>query len=363
MAGLGPCPFAGQMLADLGARVILVERNTRRDFTGVVNRRGKLSICLDLKSASGREIVLRLAEKSDVLIEGYRPGVMERLGLGPQELRSKNPRIVYGRMTGWGQEGPLSHSAGHDITYLAITGALHAMGEQGRPPVPPLNLVADYGGGSMMLLTGVLAALIERASSGAGQVVDAAMVDGVPAMMGLIHSMIGSGLWTSRRGDNLLDGGAPFYRCYDTADGKFVGVGALEPQFFALLLEGTGLDPAWRHAQMDKQRWPELAGELEAAFLTRTRDQWAAVFESTDACVAPVLDFSEAATHSHNVARGTFFERDGVVQAAPAPRFPASNRELPQSSPAPGANYRDILADCGYSEAEIAALRAEGAVL
>ncbi len=258
----------------------------------------------------GREIVLRLAGKSDVLIEGYRPGVMERLGLGPRELMAANPRIVYGRMTGWGQEGPLSHSAGHDITYLAITGALHAMGEPGRPPVPPLNLVADYGGGSMMLVTGILAALIERASSGAGQVVDAAMVDGVPAMMGLIHSMIGSDLWTGRRGDNLLDGGAPFYRCYGTSDGKFVAVGALEPQFFALLLEGTGLDPAWRNAQMDRQRWPELAAELDAAFRTRTRDEWAAAFEGTDACVAPVLDFSEAAKHSHNVARGTYFERE-----------------------------------------------------
>jgi alpha-methylacyl-CoA racemase len=346
----------------MGATVIVVDRKKGRDFTGLVNGRGKHFVRADLKSQAGRDMVLRLSEKADVLIEGFRPGVMERLGLGPEELLACNPRLVYGRMTGWGQDGPLAATAGHDITYLAITGALHAMGEPGRPPVPPLNLVADYGGGSMMLLAGVLAALVERGASGKGQVVDAAMVDGVPAMMALVHSMLATGLWSARRGDNLLDGAAPFYRCYETADGKYVAVGALEPQFFAILAEKTGLDPAWRQAQMDKAGWPEMAGELARIFLTRSRDEWASIFEASDGCVAPVLDFAEAAAHPHNVSRGVFFEEDGVVQAAPAPRFSRSTRELPRSSGSPVANFEAVLSRLGYASAEIAQLRDEGAI-
>jgi alpha-methylacyl-CoA racemase len=362
MAGLGPCPFAGQMLADLGATVIVVERHKGKDFTGRVNRRGKQSVRVDLKSDAGREIVLRLCERADVLIEGYRPGVMERLGLGPDDAAARNPRLVFGRMTGWGQHGPLAASAGHDITYLAITGALHAMGEPGRPPVPPLNLVADYGGGSMLLLAGVLAALVERGASGKGQVVDAAMIDGIPAMMALIHSMLATGAWTGRRGDNLLDGGAPFYRCYETADGRYVAVGALEPQFFAILVEKTGLDPGWRLAQMDKRRWPQMAGELSAAFASRSRDEWAAIFEDTDGCVAPVLDFTEAAAHPHNVARGVFFESGGVVQAAPAPRFSRTRCDLPELAPDSASNGGAILSRLGYSADEVAQLLAGGTV-
>ncbi len=362
MAGLGPCPFAGQMLADLGASVIVVDRVAGGDLSREVNRRGKRSIALDLKSTGGREIVMRLAQDADVLIEGFRPGVMERLGLGPQEVCARNPRLVYGRMTGWGQQGPLAASAGHDITYLAITGALHAMGEAGRPPVPPLNLVADYGGGSMMLVAGVLAALVERGVSGKGQVIDAAMVDGVPAMMGLLFTMRAGGLWSDKRGDNLLDGAAPFYRCYETADGKFMAVGALEPQFFALLLEGCGMDPDWRKAQMDKRRWPEMTRAFADVFASRTRDEWSAIFEGTDACVAPVLDHAEAAAHPHNGARKIFSAANGVMQAAPAPRFSRSECAMPKPAGSAGADGEAILSRFGYSADEVAKLRAEGAL-
>jgi len=362
MAGLGPCPFAGQMLSDLGAAVIVVDRLAGGDLSREVNRRAKRSIALDLKSPGGREIVLRLAQNADVLIEGYRPGVMERLGLGPDEICARNRRLVYGRMTGWGQHGSLAASAGHDITYLAITGALHAMGEAGRPPVPPLNLVADYGGGSMMLVAGVLAALVERGVSGKGQVIDAAMVDGVPAMMGLLFSMRANGLWSDKRGSNLLDGGAPFYRCYETADGRFVAVGALEPQFFALLLEGCGMDPDWRKAQMDKRRWSEMTRAFAEVFAGRTRDEWARIFEGTDACVAPVLDHAEAAAHPHNQSRRIFQERGGVMQAAPAPRFSRTECALPEPAAIAGADGPAILAQLGYSAVEVAKLRAEGAL-
>jgi alpha-methylacyl-CoA racemase len=362
MAGLGPCPFAGQMLADLGASVIVVDRQAGDDLSREVNRRGKRSIALDLKSQGGKEIVLRLAGKADVLIEGYRPGVMERLGLGPRETCARNSRLVYGRMTGWGQHGPLAASAGHDITYLAITGALHAMGEADKPPVPPLNLVADYGGGSMMLVAGVLAALVERGVSGKGQVVDAAMVDGVPAMLGLLFSMRAGGLWSERRADNLLDGAAPFYRCYEAGDGKFVAVGALEPQFFAVLIEKSGMDPDWCTAQMDKRRWPEMTRAFARAFAARTRDEWAAIFEGTDGCVAPVLDFDEAAVHPHNASRDVFRERNGVMQAAPAPRFSRSECAMPDPAGISGADREEVLSHLGFSPDEMARLRAEGAL-
>lgn len=362
MAGLGPCPLAGQLLADMGASVTVVDRKSGEDFSRDVNRRGKRSIAVNLKSEAGRGVVERLVERADVLIEGFRPGVMERLGLGPEALLVRNGRLVYGRMTGWGQDGPLAQAAGHDLNYLAITGSLHAMGEPGRPPSPPLNFVADYGGGSMFLLAGVLAALVERSTSGKGQVIDAAMVDGVPALIGLVHTMIGQGLWTNRRGDNLLDGGAPFYRCYAAADGKFVSVGALEPQFFAILVDRTGISQGWKKAQMDKRCWPEMAAALQTAFGSKTRDEWTAIFEGSDACVAPVLDWEEAPRHPHMAARGNLVDIGGVTQAAPAPRFSRSAPPLPQPGTSSGADFDTVLAEAGYGEADIAGLRAAGAL-
>ncbi len=362
MAGLGPCPFAGQMLADLGGEVVVIDRDAGGDFSGDINRRGKKSIAVNLKAAGARELVLSLCRSADVLIEGFRPGVMERLGLGPDAVHAANPALVYGRMTGWGQSGPLANSAGHDITYLAITGALHAMGEAGKPPVPPLNLVADYGGGSMFLLAGLLAALFERSKSGKGQVVDAAMVDGVPAMMGLVHTMLGAGLWQNRRESNLLDGGAPFYRCYATADGKFVAVGALEPQFYAILVEKTGLDPAWLRRQMDTRLWAEQAAALAAAFAGRSRDEWAALFEGTDGCVAAVLDLEEAARHPHNAARGIFQRQPHGLAAAPAPRFSRSQPAVPVQAGTSGGDGRDILSQSGFSASEIDELERSGAL-
>lgn len=360
MAGLGPCPLAGQLLADLGAEVVVIDRGSGQRFDREVNRRGKKSIALDLKQTAAADVVVRLATSADVLIEGFRPGVMERLGIGPDSCLAANPALVYGRMTGWGQEGPLASSAGHDINYLSLTGALHAMGEAGRPPVPPLNLVADYGGGAMFLVAGVLAALFERSRSGKGQVVDAAMVDGVPAMMGLIHTMIGNGGWTKLRGDNLLDGGAPFYRCYATSDGKYVSVGALEPQFFAELVEKTGLDRKWLKDRMDKSKWSELAGLFETTFASRTRDEWVAVFEGSDACFAPILDWEEATCHPHMDARGVFFAAGGVNQASPAPRFSRSRPRQPAPASASGGDTDAVLRAAGYDEAAIAQFRTTG---
>lgn len=334
-SGLGPAPLAGQLLADLGADVITVDRRAAPADPTDINRRGKRSVVLDLKSAQGLADARRLIASAGVLIEGFRPGVMERLGLGPDDCAQT---LVYARMTGWGQEGPLAQTAGHDINYLALTGALHAMGEADRPPVPPLNLVADYGGGTMFLLLGILSAVIERGVSGKGQVVDAAMVDGVPAMMGLIHGMLAQGRWSEARGVNWLDGGAPFYRCYTCACGGYISVGALEPQFHALLLEKAGLPAAHQADQNDAAQWPDRAAQYAAAFARKSRDEWAAFFEGTDACVAPVLPFSQARFHPHMAARQTLVAPDGVLQAAPAPRF---SRSAPASPHPP----RDIGAD------------------
>ena len=317
-SGLGPAPLAGQLLADLGAQVTTVDRAAVPDDPTDINRRGKKSAVLDLKSETGLEAARDLIAQSDVLIEGFRPGVMERLGLGPQTCPET---LIYARMTGWGQTGPWAHVAGHDINYLGLTGALHAMGTRDAPPVPPLNLVADYGGGTMFLIFGVLAAVIERGVTGKGQVVDAAMVDGVPAMMGLIHAMLAQGKWTEHRSANWLDGAAPFYRCYTCADGKFVAVGALEPQFFAILLDKLKLPADYAKDQNDASIWPDRAAEFARIFATRTRDEWAAVFDGTDACVTPVLTFTEAAEHVHLATRSSLTRRDGVLQSAPAPRF------------------------------------------
>lgn len=320
-SGLGPAPLAGQLLADLGAEVVTIDRAPIVHDPRDINRRGKASKIFDLKSAEGLSAAKAQIARSDVLIEGFRPGVMERLGLGPQDCPES---LIYARMTGWGQSGPWAQMAGHDINYLALSGALHAMGEEGRPPVPPLNLVADYGGGTMFLIFGILAAVIERGISGKGQVVDAAMVDGVPAMMGLIHGMLAKGTWGEARASNWLDGAAPFYRCYTCADGKFVAVGALEPQFYAILLDKLGLPDAYQADQNDAATWPTRTAEFAEVFASKSRDHWAKVFDKTDACVAPVLSFSEVASHPHNAARGTFVTEDDVLQAAPAPRFSRS---------------------------------------
>ena len=356
-AGLGPAPLAGQLLADLGATVIVIDRRSGDADPTDINRRGKRSIALDLKTPEGLAAARRLIAQADMLIEGFRPGVMERLGLGPLDCPD---RLIYGRMTGWGQTGPWATTAGHDINYLAMTGALHAIGPADRPPVVPLNLVADYGGGTMFLIFGLLAALIERGVSGKGQVVDAAMIDGVPAMMGLIHAFIARGQWQATRGSNWLDGASHFYRCYECADGKFISVGALEPQFFAKLLAQARLPEHEAADQYDSDQWPAKQADFAAVFRTRTRDDWAALFEVTDACVAPVLDFSEAVLHPVNRAREVFYEAEGVWQASPAPRFSRSHVARARPPGAPGGDSHAILQDAGYTSDEIAALRDKG---
>lgn len=349
-SGLGPAPLAGQLLADLGADVITVDRKAAPSDPTDINRRGKRSVVLDLKRAAGLEAARRLIAASDVLIEGFRPGVMERLGLGPQDCPE---RLIYARMTGWGQEGPWAQTAGHDINYLALTGALHAMGDADRAPVPPLNLVADYGGGTMFLLLGILSAVIERGISGKGQVVDAAMVDGVPAMMGLIHAMLAQGKWSEARGTNWLDGGAPFYRCYTCACGGYISVGALEPQFHALLLERAGLPNDHQRDQNDAAQWPARRDLYAQAFARKTRDEWAAIFAGSDACVAPVLTFSEARLHPHIAARGTFLAPEGIVQAAPAPRFSRTENAAPAAPGAIGGETKAVLEALGYGADDI----------
>ena len=354
-SGLGPAPLAGQLLADLGAQVVTIDRAHGPADPTDINRRGKRSIVLDLKSPEGLDAARRVINASDVLIEGFRPGVMERLGLGPKECPD---HLIYGRMTGWGQDGPWAQTAGHDINYIALTGALHAMGQGDSPPVPPLNMVADYGGGTMFLLFGVLAAVIERGISGKGQVVDAAMVDGVPAMMGLIHAMLANGTWGEKRADNWLDGAAPFYRCYTCGDGKYISVGALEPQFYAILLRKLGLSEAYLASQNDKTTWATRIEEFAAIFGTKPRDHWAKLFEGTDACVAPVLTFSEAPHHPHMAARGVFRTTQGVVQSATAPRFDRSEPAHDKTSAAIGEDTASVLREVGLSALEIDAILA-----
>ena len=362
MAGLGPGPLAGQLLADLGAEVIVIDRASGPAEPTDINRRNKRSAALNLKSESGREAALRLIAEADALIEGFRPGVMEKLGLGPDICLDRNPRLVFARMTGWGQSGPLAHTAGHDINYLSLTGALAAMGSADRPPMPPLNLVADYGGGAMFLIFGILAALLERQQSGRGQVVDAAMVDGVPAMMGVFHMLLQQGIWDLQRAHNMLDGGAPYYRCYETADGKAIAVGPIEPQFFAELCEKAGLEPLSPRQQNDKDAWPRLNAEYEAVFRSKTRDEWAAIFDGSDACVSPVLTLDEVEQSPHNKARGIFFRQNGVLQAAPAPRFDRTPAGPVRAPAAPGSDTDDLLRNAGYSPEDITAMRADGAL-
>ena len=323
--GLGPVTFAGMVLADLGADVLRLTRSAGAgapvfaDVGGAVLHRGRRPVAVNLKDLDDRNRILDLIGSADGLIEGFRPGVMERLGLGPDVCAARNARLVYGRVTGWGQTGPKAAEVGHDINYIALSGALHAMGEPDRPPRPPLNLIGDYGGGAMMLVTGLLAGLIEAQRTGAGRVVDAAMTDGSALLMSLFHALSDRGLWSDTRGANLLDGGAPFYRCFTCRDGRFVAVGALEPQFYSALLAGLGIS-ADEAPQYDMGAWPALHARLEAIFATRNRDDWAALFEGTDACVTPVLSLGEAPRHPHNAARRTFVA-DGAIQPAMAPRF------------------------------------------
>jgi alpha-methylacyl-CoA racemase len=333
MAGIGPGPFCGMMLADLGADVVCIERPDIEHDATDVTARGKRHVPLDLQTADGIESALSLIVKADMLIEGFRPGVMERLGLGPAACHQFNPKLVYGRMTGWGQTGPLARAAGHDINYIAVTGALHAIGRAGEAPPPPLNYVGDYGGGAMMLAVGLLSALHEARRSGHGQVVDAAMTDGVALLSSLFYGMKAAGRWTAHRGDNLLDGAAHFYDTYACADGRFVSIGALEPKFFSQLCELCGLESEFAAGQMDRSRWPMMKLRLGDVFRTRTRDEWCALLEGSDACFAPVLDFDEAPRHPHNQARGTFITLQGVVQPAPAPRF----SRTPSAQPMPAA--------------------------
>ncbi|MFH9180095.1 CaiB/BaiF CoA transferase family protein [Streptomyces albogriseolus] len=350
LAGIGPGPFAAMLLADLGADVVRVDRpggpglgiDPARDVTN----RNKRSVVVDLKAPDGAARVLDLAERADILIEGYRPGVAERLGVGPEECRARNPRLVYGRMTGWGQGGPLADRAGHDIGYIAVTGALGMTGEPGRPPVAPANLLGDYAGGSLYLVVGVLAALHHARATGTGQVVDAAIVDGTAHLTSMIHGMLAAGVWQDRRGANLLDGGCPYYGTYETADGGHMAVGALEPRFYAEFLRLLDLtDLAGAHA--DVTRWPELRTRVAERFASRTRDAWTAVFEGTDACVAPVLSLREAPHHPHLAARSTFTDHAGITQPAPAPRFSATPATVRTGPARPGADTEDVARDWG----------------
>ena len=364
IAGIGPGPFCAMLLADMGAEVVRVDRPETAGGAGwpALMSRGRRSVVVDLKHERGAEVVLRLVEHADALLEGFRPGVAERLGIGPDDCLARNPRLVYGRMTGWGQDGPLRHAAGHDIAYIALAGALHPIGEPGGAPVPPLNLLGDFGGGGMLLAFGIACGLLEARRSGQGQVVDAAIVDGAALLTTSIHEMVTLGLWEERRGANLLDGGAPYYGVYETSDGEHMAVGALEPRFYGELLDKLGLRPDDLPPQADRERWPELRERLEAVFRTRTRAEWTDVFEGSDACVAPVLGLSEARAHPHNRARGTFTLVDGSPQPAPAPRFSRTAPGPPAPPPVPGQHTDEVLSSSGFDAEEIASLRATGAI-
>ena len=369
IAGIGPGPFAAMMLADMGAEVVRIDRagsvrgsNPEHPPQDILNR-GRRSIGVDLKHPDGVATVLRMVDGADALLEGFRPGVMERLGLGPELCLALNPRLVYGRMTGFGQEGPLARAAGHDINYISIAGALEAIGRQGEAPVPPLNLVGDFGGGGMLLAFGVACALVERSASGKGQVVDAAMIDGAALLMTMLRGMQDSGVWREERGTNMLDTGAHFYNVYETSDGKYVSVGSIEPQFYAELLRLTDLEGDQEFSpQMDRSAWPVLKGRLAALFRSRTRDQWCEIMEGADVCFAPVLSMREAPEHPHNQARSTFVEFQGQMQPAPGPRLSRTPGAIAGPSAVPGQHTDEVLANWGFSPAEIVQLRETKAV-
>jgi len=361
LAGIGPGPFCGMMLSDMGAEVIRVDRPGAQDVAHDVLCRGRRSIAVDLKSEQGREVILRLVEQSDALIEGFRPGVTERLGIGPDDCLQKNPKLVYGRMTGWGQDGPLAQTAGHDINYISLTGALHAIGRKGERPVPPLNLVGDFGGGGMYLAFGLVCGLLEARQSGQGQVVDAAMVDGSASLMAMFSTMQTMGMFNDQRGTNLLDGGAHFYDTYETKDGKHISIGSIEPQFYQLLVAKANLDSKLFAPYMQPGKWDELTEVLAEVFKSKTRDEWCELMEGTDVCFAPVLSLKEAPEHPHIKERKTFIEVGGIVQPAPAPRFSRTRAEQPEPGRKNGADTEGVLRDYGFSDLEIKDLLEGGA--
>lgn len=363
LAGIGPGPFCGMLLSDMGAEVIRVERKgARAGGKFDVLSRGRRTIAVDLKKPEGVEAVLKLVEGADILQEGFRPGVTERLGLGPDVCLARNPKLVYGRMTGWGQYGPMSQAAGHDINYISLTGALHAVGNADKP-VPPLNLVGDFGGGALYLAMGMLAAVISAKNTGKGQVVDVSMTDGSASLMSMMYGMKASGMWTDARGVNMLDGGAHFYDTYETRDGKHISIGSIEPQFYALLREKADLSDAAFDAQHDRSKWPELKAEITRVFKTKTRDEWDALMSGTDVCYGPILSLDEAPSHPHNVERKTFVDIDGVVQPNVAPRFSVTESEI-QGPPADdaGRDNDSVLSDFGFSADDIAALKSQEAI-
>ena len=368
MAGIGPGPMCAMLLADMGAEVVRIDRmqdaglGIKRDPRFDLMNRGRRNVAIDVKSAAGRDAVLRLTEQANAIIEGFRPGVMERLGLGPDVCLARNPALVYGRMTGWGQNGTVAHTAGHDINYIALTGALNAVGEHGGPPVVPLNLFGDFGGGALYLAFGVACGIIEARQSSQGQVVDAAMTDGCASLMTMFYGMMANGAWTDARGSNAVDGASHFYTVYETKDGKHVSIGSIEAKFYAELLEKTGLTNTDMPAQFDKAKWTAMKQRFAEVFKTKTRDEWTAIMEGSDVCFAPVLNFSEAPLHPHNVARQTFVTVDGVVQPAPAPRFSRTVPEIQRPPASRGEHTEEALSDWGFGTDELSALRSEGAI-
>jgi alpha-methylacyl-CoA racemase len=367
-AGIGPAPMCAMLLSDMGAEVLRLDRAEDANL-GISTEskynllgRGRRSVAIDLKRREGTELALKLIERADALIEGFRPGVMERLGLAPDVCQARNPKLVYGRMTGWGQDGPLALAAGHDINYIALTGALHSIGRRGEAPVPPLNLVGDFGGGGVYLALGVVAGLLEAQKSGKGQVIDVAMIDGASSLMAAIYGLRGAGVWNDNRGENILDTGAHYYNVYETSDGKYVSIGSIEGKFYAELLRLTGLEGEKLPRQNDRTQWPAFQERLKAVFKTKTRDQWCAIMEGSEVCFAPVLTMIEAPQHPHNRHRGTFVEVDGVVQPAPAPRFSRTPSKIQRPPARPGEHTEEGLREWGFSASELEQLRSSGAI-
>ena len=365
LAGIGPAPMGGMILAEMGAEVIRIDRASGANALVMkdVSSRGKKSVVLNLKDPAGIETLLRMVENADAIIDPYRPGVCEKLGIGPEVCLARNPKLVFARMTGWGQEGPLASAAGHDINYIAITGALYAMGRKGERPVPPLNLVGDMGGGGMLLVNGVLAALLEAANSGKGQVIDAAMVDGAAQLMWMFHGFEHIGMWdVTQRGSNLLDGGSHFYDTYECADGEYVAIGSIEPQFYALLKELAGLSEEEFGDQNNPAKWPEMKEKLAAVIAGKTQAEWCEIMEGTDVCFAPVLNLVDATKHPANIARNTYIEVDGMIQPAPAPRFSRTPAEVRHGGHDTGQDTDEVLAAMGFAEQEIAGLKESGSI-
>ena len=368
LAGIGPAPMCAMMLSDMGAEVLRIDRTADAGLGIAMEtkynllNRGRRSVAFDLKRPEAAEALLRLVERADALIEGFRPGVMERLGIGPDQCLARNPRLVYGRMTGWGQEGPLAHAAGHDINYIALAGALHSIGRTGETPVPPLNLVGDFGGGALYLALGIVTGLLEAQKSGKGQVVDTAMVDGVASLMTAIYGMRGAGVFTDNRGENMLDTGAHFYDAYETSDGKYICIGSIEAKFYEELLRLSGLKGEELPRQLDRKSWPAMKERIAKLFRTKTRDEWCRIMEGSDVCFAPVLSMEEAPRHPHNRQRATFVEENGVIQPAPAPRFIRTPSAIQRPPARPGEHTEEALRDWGFSASDLERLRACGAI-